>query len=120
MKFTVKKPIIGFENINEVKLDKIDEIFAVLKDSEGKVLFSLINPFVLKDYSFDISSDVKTLLEIDENPNIEVYNKIIMKEPVSESVVDFKEPLLFNINKNICVQIILENEGFEKTGKFLI
>jgi len=119
MKFTVKKPIIGFENINEVELNKLDEIFALLKDSEGKILFSLINPFVLKDYSFDVSSDIKALLEIDENSQIEVYNSIIMKEPMSESMVDFEKPFLFNMNKNICVQIVLENEGFEKVGEFL-
>jgi len=119
MKFTIKKHITGFENINEVELAKIDDIFAVLKDDEGRILFSLINPFVLKDYSFDVSSDIKALLEIDENSQIEVYNSIVMKEPMSESIVNFKEPFLFNFNKNICVQIILENESFEKVGEFL-
>jgi len=118
MKFKVKKPIPGFENINEVELNKIDESIAVLKDNEGKVLFSLINPFVLREYSFDVPADVKVLLDINENSNIEVYNNIVMKEPVTESIVNFKAPFLFNIDNKTCAQVILDNEKFAKLGDF--
>ena len=119
MKFKVKKPIPGFENINEVELNKIDESIAVLKDSAGKVLFSLINPFVLREYSFDVPADVKALLDIDEKSNIEVYNNIVMKEPVTESIVNFKAPFLFNLDNNTCSQVILDDEKFVKLGDFV-
>ena len=39
MKFKVKKPIPGFENIQEVILNKIDDNFALLEDIKGNVLF---------------------------------------------------------------------------------
>jgi len=119
MKFTVKKPIPGFENINEVEISKVDESIAVLKDNEGRVLFSLINPFVLREYSFDVPADVKALLDINENSNIEVYNNIVMKDPVTESIVNFKAPFLFNLDNNTCAQVILENEGYGKLGNYL-
>jgi len=118
MKFTVKKPIPGFENVNEVELSKIDESIAVLKDNEGRVLFSLINPFVLREYSFDVPADVKALLDINENSNIEVYNNIVMKDPVTESIVNFKAPFLFNLDNNTCAQVILDEEKFVKLGDF--
>jgi len=119
MKFKVKKPIPGFENINEVELVKIDDAIAVLKDGEGKVLFSLINPFALREYSFDIPADVKVLLDLNENSKIEVYNNVIMKEPVTESLVNFKAPFLFNLDNATMSQIILDNEKFAKMGEFL-
>ncbi|GAB6073411.1 flagellar assembly protein FliW [Nautilia lithotrophica] len=119
MKFAVKKPIPGFENVNEVELSKVDESIAVLKDNEGKVLFSLINPFVLKEYSFDVPADVKALLDINENSNIEVYNNIVMKDPVTESIVNFKAPFLFNLDNNTCAQVILDDEKFAKLGDFI-
>ena len=119
MKFKVKKPIPGFENIAEVELVKFDDLLAALKDAEGNTLFSLINPFALREYSFDVPADVKALLEINENSNIEVYNNIVMKEPVTESIVNFKAPFLFNFDNNTCAQVILENEGYEKMGEYL-
>jgi len=119
MKFTVKKPIPGFENINEVELAKIDETIAVLKDSDGRVLFSLINPFVLREYSFDVPADVKVLLDINENSNVEVYNNIVMKEPVTESLINFKAPFLFNLDNKTCAQVILDDEKFAKLGDLL-
>ncbi len=118
MKFKVKKSIPGFENVNDVELSKIDESIAVLKDNEGRVLFSLINPFVLREYSFDVSADVKALLDINENSNIEVYNNIVMKDPVTESIVNFKAPFLFNLDNNTCAQLILDEEKFAKLGDF--
>lgn len=119
MKFKVKKPIPGFENVEKVELSKVDDTIAVLKDGEGRVLFSLINPFALREYSFDVPSDVKALLDINENSKIEVYNNIVMKEPVTESIVNFKAPFLFNLDNQTCAQVILENETFEKMGEFL-
>ncbi|ACM93061.1 conserved hypothetical protein [Nautilia profundicola AmH] len=119
MKFTVKKPIPGFENVNEVELSKVDESIAVLKDNEGRALFSLINPFVLREYSFDVPADVKALLDINENSNIEVYNNIVMKDPVTESVVNFKAPFLFNLDNNTCAQVVLGEEKFAKLGDFI-
>jgi flagellar assembly factor FliW len=119
MKFIVKKPIPGFENVNEVELNKVDESIAVLKDENGRVLFSLINPFVLREYSFDVPADVKALLDINENSKVEVYNNIVMKDPVTESIVNFKAPFLFNLDNNTCAQVILDDEKFAKLGDFL-
>ncbi len=119
MKFRVVKPILGFEDINEVELVKIDKALAELKDENGNTLFSLINPFVLREYSFDIPSDVKALLELNENSKIEVYNNVVMKEPISEAIVNFKAPFIFDLDNKRCAQIVLDNEEYQKIGEFL-
>ncbi|MEO1928429.1 MAG: flagellar assembly protein FliW [Nautiliaceae bacterium] len=118
MKFIVKKPIPGFENVQEVDFSKIDIDLAVLKDGE-KTLFTLINPFILREYEFEIPADVKVLLDINENSKIEVYNNIVLKNPREESIVNFKAPFIFNFDNNTCAQVILGNEGYSKLGDFV-
>jgi flagellar assembly factor FliW len=120
MKFLVKKPIPGFENINEVELQKIDDTFAILKDSKGNVLFTLINPFALReDFDFEVPADVRVLLELNENSDVDVYSNVVMKEPITEAVVNFKAPFIFNKSNNTMSQVILENEGYGKIGDFI-
>jgi flagellar assembly factor FliW len=120
MKFIIKKPIPGFEDIAEVELQKIDETFAILKDNNGNVLFTLINPFILKkDFDFEVPSDVKVLLKLNENSDVEVYSNVVMKEPITEAVVNFKAPFIFNKSNNTASQVILENEGYAKIGDFI-
>jgi flagellar assembly factor FliW len=120
MKFLVKKPILGFENINEVELQKIDDTFAILKDNKGNVLFTLINPFALReDFDFNVPADVRVLLGLNENSDVEVYSNVVMKEPITEAVVNFKAPFIFNKSNNTVSQVILENEGYGKIGDFI-
>ncbi|GAX88080.1 flagellar assembly factor FliW [Lebetimonas natsushimae] len=120
MKFLVKKPIPGFENISEVELQKIDDTFAILKDTDGNVLFTLVNPFILRnDYDFEVPADIKVLLDLNENSDIEVYSNVVMKEPITEAIVNFKAPFIFNKSNNTMAQVILENEGYLKIGDFV-
>ncbi|NPA10932.1 MAG: flagellar assembly protein FliW [Epsilonproteobacteria bacterium] len=120
MKYEVKIPIPGFENVKEVELVEVDNNFAVLKDEEGNILFTLINPYSMrKDYSFEIPADVKVLLDINENSGVLVYNNVVMKEPITEATVNFKAPFIFNPENKTCAQVILDNEGYAKIGDFV-
>ena len=119
MKFKVKKPIGGFEKIKEVELEKKDETFAILKDENGNELFILINPFSLKDYSFDVPADVKALLDLNENSNIYVYLNIIKKNPTDESLINFKAPFVFNLDNNTCAQVIVDEEEIYPLKDFI-
>jgi flagellar assembly factor FliW len=107
MKFKVVLPILGFEDIKEFELEKIDDNFYVLKSD--KVTFTLINPFFIRaDYDFEISENEQKALEIDENTNFLVLNIMIVKKPFIESTVNFAAPLIFNLDKNLMGQVILE------------
>ena len=120
MKFKVKKPIGGFENINEVYLEKKDDDFALLKDENGNELFILINPFSLKkEYSFDVPADVKALLDLNENSKIYVYLNVIKKKPTDESLINFKAPFIFNLDNNTCAQVIIDEEEIYPLKEFI-
>ena len=120
MKFEVKKPILGFENVKEVELVIEDESFAFLKDEKGNILFILVNPFYVDNsFAFEIPDDIKNLLELKEGTKIYVYSNVIKKSPSDESLINFKAPFIFNIENKSCIQIILENEGIYPLKNFI-
>jgi len=118
MIYEVKKPILGFEDVSKVKLEEIDTLFATLKAEDKDVpSFTLVNPYALKEYSFDIPKDVQILLDIKENSNILVYNIVVLHNPITDSVVNFKAPLVFNKDNKTMAQFILDNEGYMTIGE---
>ena len=107
MKFEAVLPILGFENIKEYELEKIDDIFFSLKG--GDISFTLINPFALRDYDVVISSQDKEKLGITNDSNILILNNMIVATPLQNSTVNFASPLIFNMDTNKMGQVILEN-----------
>jgi flagellar assembly factor FliW len=120
MIYEVKKPILGFENVLKVEFDEIDGLFSTLKAVDSEVpSFTLVNPYQLREYSFDIPKDVQVLLDINENSNILVYNIVVLHNPITESVVNFKAPLIFNKDNGKMAQFILDNESLLTIGELL-
>lgn len=120
MVYEVKKPILGFEDVLKVEFEEIDALFATLKAVDKDIpTFTLVNPYQLREYSFDIPKDVQVLLDINENSNVLVYNIVVLHNPITESVVNFKAPLVFNKDNATMAQFIIEDEVFEIIGKLL-
>lgn len=108
MRYEVKTEILGFENIKSVEFNEIDELFATIKSSDERdISFSLVNPYLLREYSFDVPNAAKVMLEIDENSHVLVYNIMVVQNPLDESKVNFLAPIIFNKDKAIMGQIIL-------------
>ena len=107
MKFEAVLPILGFENIKEFDLEKIDDIFFTLKSDE--VSFTLINPFAIREYDVIISENDKEKLEIKDDSNILILNLMIVATPLQNSTINFASPLIFNFDNQKMGQVILEN-----------
>jgi len=108
MKFEVVLPILGFENIKQFNLEKIDDIF--FKLDGGEVSFTLINPFSIKpDYDVIISDFDKEKLNIVKSSNILILNNMIVATPLQNSTINFASPIIFNLDNNQMGQVILEN-----------
>ena len=107
MKFEAVLPILGFENIKEFELEKIDDIFFTLKDDE--ISFTLINPFAIREYDVIISENDKEKLEIKDDSNILILNLMIVATPLQNSTINFASPLIFNFDNQKMGQVILEN-----------
>jgi len=120
MIYEVKKPILGFENVLKVSLEEIDGLFSTLKAVDTPIpSFTLVNPYQLREYSFDIPKDVAVLLDIKEDSNILVYNIVVLHNPMTESVVNFKAPLIFNKDNGKMAQFVLNDELLLTIGELL-
>ena len=116
MKYSVVAPILGFEDIKEVKIEKIDDFFMKLQSTDGKTTFTLINPFLLREYEFEIPEHYKELLEIDKDTNISVLNIMIVATPIETSTINFIAPLVFNTDKKTVAQILLDENRYKEYG----
>jgi len=124
MKFDVSVPLLGFENVKQVELNKIDDIFMKMQSCDDKYIsFTLINPFVLREYDFEIPKATQELLEINSDSNILILNIVLLQTPIEDSVVNFVGPLVFNTDNHKMTQVILAdsiNYGVaEKISSFL-
>lgn len=111
MEFEVKSPILGFENVSRMKLEKIDDIFMRLDNISGDLpSFTLVNPFALREYSFEIPTAIQVLLDIDEqkSKNILIANIMVVYKEIQDSTINFLAPLIFNFDNQTMAQVVLD------------
>ena len=116
MIFNVKTPILGFEQIKNVELEKIDDFFYRLKSCDDETVFMLINPFLIRDYDFIVPQYFKKLLELEDNSKILVYNIMVVSKPIENSVINFIAPLIFNQDKGYVSQVLLDENRYKEYG----
>ena len=109
MSYKIHKDILGFETTTDVEIHKVDDLFSTMIDkSNDKISFTLVNPYALREYSFDVPTDAKILLEITNESKLEVYNVVVIQNPLEKSTVNFLAPILVNLDNNKLAQIILD------------
>ncbi len=117
MVFEVKFPILGFEKLKELKLIKIDDLFMKLENVDNpNPSFTLINPYMLREYEFDIPIYIKSLLDIKNDTKFLVFNIIIIANPIDKSSVNFIAPLIFNTENNLMAQVVLDGAKYPYYG----
>jgi len=117
MAYAVKSPILGFENTKEVELEEIDLLFTSMKDINNEnISFTLVNPFILRDYDFEISDETKELLSINDDSKISVYNILLIQKPLEKSLINFLAPLIVNHDSKEIAQIILDPKKYPDYG----
>jgi flagellar assembly factor FliW len=110
MIFTLKLPLLGFEHLSMMKLEKIDDTFAKLSSQDAdNISFTLINPFILCDYNFEIPTPLQTLMEIDDNSDLLIYNMMIVNSELEKSTINLAAPLIFNVTNQTMAQLILQD-----------
>ncbi len=116
VKYNVKADILGFENLKTVELQPFDELFSILRGEDEQVSFTLVNPYALREYSFDLPKSVRVLLDINENSNVLVYNIVVIQNPLDESCVNFLAPLIFNQDNASMAQAVLNAKDYPGFG----
>lgn len=117
MDFSVKSPIPGFENVKLVSLSSRDDFFMKLEARDDSNLsFTLVNPFLLREYDFEISDYYKDLLDLENSKNISVFNIMMLKRPLEESMINFSAPLIFNMDNQTMTQVLLDDTKYPQYG----
>ena len=117
MVFELKSQVLGFEELQQIKLEKIDDMFAKAVNAEGEhPSFVLVNPFMLREYDFEVPDYIKILMDIDENSQLAIYNVMVIQSPLENSLVNFIAPFVFNFDNNSAAQIVLDNNIYPQYG----
>ncbi|MGP1580814.1 MAG: flagellar assembly protein FliW [Wolinella sp.] len=117
MEFEVKSPILGFESVRTVKLEKIDDLFMKLTNVHADVpIFTLVNPFPLREYDFEVPLATKLLLDLKDDTNLLVLNIMIIHTPLENSTINFLAPVIFNFDNKTMGQVVLESNRYPNYG----
>jgi flagellar assembly factor FliW len=117
MRYEVKTQILGFEDIKSVEFSEIDNFFATIKSVDNEsISFSLVNPYALREYSFDLPKAARILLDINETSNVLVYNIMVVQNPLEESKINFLAPLVFNQDSGLMGQVVLRASEYPTFG----
>lgn len=116
MQYQVKSTILGFENIECVELNEIDELFSTLRSCNKDISFTVVNPYALREYSFDVPTAIRVLLDINEDSKVVVYNIAVIQDPLDESCINFLAPLIFNQDNATMAQAVLDENNHPGFG----
>ena len=117
MSYEVKGNILGFEETTNVEINEMDDLFSTMRDSNNEnISFIVVNPYSLREYSFDLPTDIKVILEIDENSNFSVYNIVVIQKPLEDSTVNFLAPIVVNNDNNKIAQAVLNSKRHPDFG----
>lgn len=117
MNYEVKSPILGFEDIKTVRLEKIDDLFVIIRDTDNEnISLTLANPYLLREYSFDVPLSIKILLNVNEQSNLSVYNVVVIQSPLDSSRVNFLAPFIFNEDNKTVAQLVLDSKTHQDFG----
>ncbi|MGP1451003.1 MAG: flagellar assembly protein FliW [Wolinella sp.] len=117
MVYELKSPILGFEKLNEIELIEIDEVFSQIEStgSEG-IALTLVNPYALREYSFEIPTAIQMLLDITQESKVRVLCVVVVQNPITESCINFLAPLIFNDDNKTAAQVALNAKEYPHFG----
>ena len=117
MIFSVKSPILGFEHIKTMELIELDKFFVKLASKDDETSFTMINPFALRSYEFDIPSYYEELMDINESSQLRIYNIIVVALPPEKSTVNFVAPIVCNMDNMTLSQVVLDVTKYPQYGQ---
>jgi flagellar assembly factor FliW len=117
MNYEVKGQIYGFGNTFNVKISEIDELFWTMQDADNEnISFTLANPYLLREYSFDVPTNLRVLLDIKEDSKIRVYNVVVIQNPLEKSSINFLAPIIVNEDNMTVGQALLKKDRHPDLG----
>lgn len=116
MKVTLKKGILGFENLKEYELldiknnNTLKEFNSIEENCIGFIVVSAFE--IIEEYEIVLNQDIIEKLEVESPNDILIFNIITLGLTLKESTVNMKAPIVINVKNNYGMQVILEEEKY--------
>lgn len=112
MTYELKSPILGFEHIMNIQFQRIDSLLAKITNKNEHFEIYLVNPYELREYSFDIPKNIQLLLDLKGESQVEVYCVLVLQKDLENSLVNFLAPIVLNHDNNTAAQIPLSMKDY--------
>ncbi|EES89820.1 flagellar assembly protein FliW [Helicobacter canadensis] len=115
-KFIVKSHILGFEDVSEVELAEIDDgalAFLSMVGRDAELL--LINPYKVREYSFEVPAGIQALLDMKADSKVKVFC-VFVREKQTEIRINFLAPIILNYDNHTLAQVILTAKDYPNFG----
>lgn len=90
-----------------------DQMLCLQSAEEEGISFIVMNPFLLlPDYHPVISGEDMKLLKCDNQDDLSFYTIAVIRDPLNESTVNLKCPIVVNSKNRLAVQVILEDSSY--------
>ena len=114
---TMKRPILGFENLSRFCLIESEEMAPFLwlhSVEEPSIVFMIVNPIVFfPDYQIEVNPKEIAELEIDRLEAVETYVIATIPDDPTLMSVNLQGPVLINTEKGLGKQLILVNSNYK-------
>ncbi|MCH5323201.1 MAG: flagellar assembly protein FliW [Helicobacter sp.] len=114
-KFVVKYPFLGFEEVSEVEFAEVDDGALGFLSMGDKAELLLINPYKVREYSFEIPAGIQTLLDIKDSSKLKVFC-VFVKDKSDGIYVNFLAPILLNCDNKTIAQVVLSTKEYPNFG----
>ena len=114
-KFQVKSPILGFEDVADVNFAEVDDGALAFLGMGDKAELLLINPYKVREYSFEVPAAIQTLLDIKASSKIKVFC-VFVRDKETEILINFLAPIILNCDNNTLAQVVLNNKDYPTFG----
>lgn len=114
-KFQVKSPILGFDSANTVNFAEVDDGALAFLSMENGAELLLINPYKVREYSFEVPTAIQTLLDMKSNSNVKVFC-VFVREKEAEVRINFLAPIILNFDNNTLAQVVLNSKDYPNFG----
>lgn len=110
--------LFGFEEFKQflpVSMEENSDAILCLQSVEEETLsFIVMNPFLFSPgYQPEVSEADKEALKAEKEENLSYYVLCVVKEPLEESTVNLKCPIVVNAMTRQARQVILESDRYE-------
>ena len=105
--YKIVLPILGFESLNSLSIEKIDDSFSFLVfDKKTKVTVVNINVLNKISFAFQIDADVLEKLKIRSKEDFATYFAVVSQNPIEHSIINLVSPIFINEKEKLIGQYI--------------